>query len=71
MSANESKTDKPVVVSIPIYALPGGTDAETLEEDARTLAQALEEMGVFGQRDVEPCHFFRFPDPVQIKGNTK
>jgi len=53
-----SKEIKPTSLTLPIYALPQDTDPEILTRLACDLAEDLEVMGVFDQRDSEPAHFF-------------
>ena len=56
-----SKENKPISLTLPIYALPDNTDSETLTPLARELAKNLEIMGVFDQRGYEPAHVFALP----------
>jgi hypothetical protein len=58
MEESMSKEDKPISLTLPIYALPDNTDPETLTPLARELAENLEIMGVFDQRGCEPAHVF-------------
>ena len=56
-----SKKNRPISLTLPIYALPDNTDPETLTPLARELAGNLEIMGVFDQRGCEPAHVFFLP----------
>ena len=58
-----SKQNKPISLTLPVYALPDNTDSKTLARLARELAKDLEIMGVFDQRAYEPAHVF-----VLLKG---
>lgn len=52
-------------LEIPLYGLPTDTDLEALTPIVRDVAESLEEMGVFDQREFEPAHVF-----VLTKGNN-
>jgi hypothetical protein len=45
-------------LEVMLYGLPQGTDVERLTVAAREVAESLEQMGVYGQRDLEPAHLF-------------
>lgn len=60
MSREKPEEGHPVRVEINIYALPAGTDAETLAKAADNVAQILEDEGVFSQRGPAPAHVFKF-----------
>lgn len=50
--------DQRVVLEIRLYGLPHGTDGDALTQKAHGLAENLEELGCFEQRDHEPAHRF-------------
>jgi len=50
--------EKTVRLEIMLYGLPRGTDVERLRALAQDVAESLEEMGVYGQREPEPAHLF-------------
>ena len=54
--------NKAIRLELPLYALPHNADPEELAVQARDVAKALEEMGVFDQREFEPAHVFVFPE---------
>lgn len=47
-----------ITLEIPIYGLPANTRVAELVLLVRDLSAALEETGVFGQRDVEPSNLW-------------
>jgi hypothetical protein len=51
--------DHPLLMEIPLYGLPCGTDPAALTLKAAGVAASLEELGSFDQREPEPAHRFR------------
>jgi hypothetical protein len=50
--------EKTIRLEILLYGLPRGTDVEKLTVLARDVAESLEQMGAYGQRELEPAHLF-------------
>lgn len=45
-------------LEIPLFGLPQNTDLQMFTPIVRNVAESLEEMGVFDQREFEPAHVF-------------
>ena len=49
---------KATSLEIPLFGLPQNTDLRIFTPIVRNVAEGLEEMGVFDQREFEPAHVF-------------
>jgi hypothetical protein len=57
MATNREET---LCLEVMLYGLPRGTDLDKLTVLARDVAESLEQMGAYGQRELEPAHLFAF-----------